>query len=229
MRLILEEIDRQSCAIEYGEINEATGKKALYVSGPMLVAEQLNKNKRMYPGHIMEREVNRYIEDRIKTRTAWGELGHPNGPKVNEDRISHIVRELHREGNTYIGKAKVTDTPMGDIARGLIADGAIGASSRGLGSLKEDAKLGGSIVQDDFRLAVAMDFVTDPSGPGCFVQGIMENVQYWYDAAKGTYVEERIDDYKSAIHKMSKSELESRALGLMESFLEGLSRKNSNR
>jgi hypothetical protein len=159
-------------------ITEGEGdKKNLFIEGIFLQAGVKNRNGRMYDPAIMEREVTRYMKEAVGARRAYGELGHPSGPQINLDRVSHLIVGLQREGNNWIGKAKVTDTPMGNIARGLINDGAaLGVSSRGLGSLKPVN--GVMEVQQDFRLATAADIVADPSAPDAFVNGIMEGVEW---------------------------------------------------
>jgi hypothetical protein len=159
-------------------ITEGEGdKKNLFIEGIFLQAGVKNRNGRMYDPAIMEREVARYMKEAVGSRRAYGELGHPSGPQINLDRVSHLIVGLQREGNNWIGKAKITDTPMGNIARGLINDGAaLGVSSRGLGSLKPVN--GVMEVQQDFRLATAADIVADPSAPDAFVNGIMEGVEW---------------------------------------------------
>ena len=147
------------------------GKKTLYIEGPFLVAERVNKNGRKYLRETMAKEVSRYTEEYINKNRAFGELGHPDTPTLNLDRISHMTVSLRQEGNVWIGKAKILETPMGNIARQIMEGGGqLGVSSRGLGSLKNVN--GVNIVQDDFRLATAADIVADPSAPGAFVQGI---------------------------------------------------------
>ena len=163
------------------EINETVnyltedvdGKKSLFIEGPFLVAGVKNRNGRLYEQHTMSKEVARYTEAYIDKKRAFGELGHPDTPSINLDRVSHLIVGLREEGNQWIGKAKILDTPMGNIARNLIEGGAqLGVSSRGMGSLKNVN--GVNVVQSDFYLATAADIVADPSAPGAFVQGIME-------------------------------------------------------
>lgn len=168
-------------SVKYIVEQKENGKKTLYIEGPFLQAEIANRNGRIYRSHIMEREVNRYNEQYIQKGRAFGELGHPDGPSINLDRVSHIIESLKKEGNNWIGKAKITDTPMGNIARGLIESGAqLGVSSRGMGSLKVN-KEGVNEVQDDFHLATAADIVADPSAPDAFVNGIMEGVDWVWE------------------------------------------------
>jgi len=161
-------------------IEEATGedgKKSLFIEGVFLQGGIKNRNGRMYPSQILENEVARYTKESIAANRAYGELGHPSGPAINLDRVSHMIKELRKDGNNYIGKAKIMETPMGNIVRNLIKEGAgLGVSSRGMGTLK--AQNGLMEVQNDFRLATAADVVADPSAPDAFVQGIMEGVEW---------------------------------------------------
>ena len=151
----------------------------------------------MYPEEVMDKEVGRYMESLVKQNRAYGELGHPMGPTINLDRVSHIITELKKDGKYYKGKAKLTETPMGKIAKGLLESGGrLGVSTRGMGSLIE--RNGSKYVQKDFKLAT-VDIVSDPSGPGCFVNGIMENVNWIYDPVKGTWLEEKLDIIKTNI------------------------------
>ena len=148
---------------------EKEGKKSLYIEGVFLQSNIKNRNGRMYPGEIMEKEINRYMKEAVENNRAFGELGHPDGPSINLDRVSHIITELRRDGDNWVGKAKLTETPMGNIARGLIESGGqLGVSSRGLGTLREN-KEGVQVVQDDFHLATAADIVADPSAPDVLV------------------------------------------------------------
>jgi len=155
-------------------------KPNVFIEGVFLQSDLKNKNGRIYPREIMQREVARYVKENIKTKRAYGELGHPDGPTVNLDRVSHMITSLREDGNNYIGRAKVMDTPMGKIVKELISEGAqLGVSSRGLGSLKE--RNGINEVQDDFMLATAADIVADPSAPDAFVNGIMEGKEWVWD------------------------------------------------
>ena len=178
MKLIREEIEKVEVLTE-----EKNGKKSLYIKGPFLQAEVVNRNGRMYPMGIMEREVKRYAEDYVKKGRALGELGHPDGPTVNLDRVSHKITELYRSGNNFVGKAQILSTPMGKIAESLLKDGVtLGVSSRGIGSLKENDK-GYKEVGEDFMLATAADIVADPSAPDAFVQGIMEGKEWVWEGS----------------------------------------------
>ena len=202
---------------------EKEGKKALYIEGVFLQSNIKNRNGRMYPGEIMEKEINRYMKEAVENNRAFGELGHPDGPSINLDRVSHIITELRRDGDNWVSKAKLTETPMGNIARGLIESGGqLGVSSRGLGTLKENRD-GIQVVQDDFHLATAADIVADPSAPDAFVRGIMENKE-WV-VVNGVWTEQHCDMSKKYIKKASKRELEEAKLHVFEKFLRHLSSK----
>lgn len=202
---------------------EKEGKKALYIEGVFLQSNIKNRNGRMYPGEIMEKEINRYMKEAVENNRAFGELGHPDGPSINLDRVSHIITELRRDGDNWVGKAKLTETPMGNIARGLIESGGqLGVSSRGLGTLKENRD-GIQVVQDDFHLATAADIVADPSAPDAFVRGIMENKEWVI--VNGVWTEQHCDMSKKYIKKASKKQLEEAKLQVFEKFLRHLSSK----
>jgi hypothetical protein len=200
------------------------GEKEHFIEGVFLQANKKNRNGRIYPMHVMESEVNRYMNEVMKHNRAYGELGHPNGPQINLDRVSHLITELRRDGENFVGKAKLTDTPMGNIAKGLLLSGAgLGVSSRGLGTLKP-TKDGIMEVQGDFKLATAADIVADPSAPDAYVKGIMENVDWVYDTVKGTWLEQRLEDTKAAVHAMSKSQLEEAKLAIFTRYMNALSK-----
>lgn len=221
MKLITELVE----SVEYLSEAKENGDKEHYIHGIFLQANRKNRNGRIYPLGIMESEVNRYMEDVVKHNRAYGELGHPDGPAINLDRVSHIITELHKDGDNFIGKAKLTDTPMGNIAKGLLKSGAnLGVSSRGLGSLKP-TRDGTMEVQHDFRLATAADIVADPSAPDAFVKGVMENVEWIYDPVKDSWHEERLDNMKKAIHKMSMDKLEENKMAIFEGYLKSLALK----
>lgn len=203
-------------------ISEATedGKKNMFIEGIFMQAEQKNRNGRMYPLSVMEREVTRYVNEYVNKNRAYGELGHPEGPTINLERVSHITKELRQEGSNFIGKAKIMDTPYGNIVKNLINEGAcVGVSTRGLGSLK-DGKDGTKIVQDDFYLATAADIVADPSAPDAFVRGIMENKEWVYVA--GCWAERQIEESKEIIKKVSRRDLEKTKLQIFENFINKL-------
>jgi hypothetical protein len=175
MKLITEEIESVEIITE-----EKNGVQSLFITGPFLQAEVTNRNGRCYPLSILEREVKRYHDTFIANGRALGELGHPDGPTVNLDRVSHMITSLTAEGNNFVGKAKILDTPMGNIAKSLLGEGVkLGVSSRGIGSLVE--KNGVRYVADDFMLATAADIVADPSAPDAFVQGIMEGKEWVWE------------------------------------------------
>ena len=198
---------------------ESDGKTSLYIQGPFLVAERKNKNGRVYPLNTMLKEVNRYTENFISKNRAFGELGHPDTPSINLDRVSHMIVDLHQEGNDWIGKAKILETPMGNIARNLIEGGAqLGVSSRGMGSLKSEN--GVNIVQDDFYLATAADIVADPSAPGAFVQGIMEGKEWML--TNGIWTEVEYYEAKNTIQKASRKQIEEVSLIIFENFFKKL-------
>mgnify|MGYP006290397037 CR=1 FL=1 len=200
------------------------GGKEHYIHGIFLQANKKNRNGRIYPMNVMEGEVNRYINEVIKHNRAYGELGHPQGPQINLDRVSHMITELKRDGDNFVGKAKLTDTPMGNIAKGLLLSGAgLGVSSRGLGTLKP-TKDGIMEVQNDFKLATAADIVADPSAPDAYVKGIMENVDWVYDSVKGTWLEQQHEDTKKSVHKMSKAQLEESTLAIFQRYMNALSK-----
>lgn len=183
MKLITEVTEEASVAVE---LDEATGKKSHFIEGIFMQGDLKNRNGRIYPSKVLEKEMVRYNKDFIETKRALGELGHPEGPTINGDRVSHLITEMHRDGSNFIGKAKILSTPMGEIVKTFMDEGVkIGVSTRGLGSVIP--KNGIMEVQDDFHLAT-VDIVTDPSGPNCFVNGIMENVEYYYDIASNSWL-----------------------------------------
>lgn len=202
------------------EENAETGKKNLYIEGVFLQSNLQNRNGRVYPREIMEKEVNRYMKEQVATKRAYGELGHPDGPNINLDRVSHMITSLKEDGDNWIGKAKILDTPMGNIASSLIKEGAgLGVSSRGLGSLKE--KNGINEVQDDFMLATAADIVADPSAPDAYVQGIMENREWVF--VKGVWQEREIEETQEFIRKASSKDLAEAKIKAFQTFLDKLS------
>ena len=198
---------------------EKDGKKSLYIEGPFLVSEAVNRNRRMYKEETMRNEVARYTEEYINKNRAFGELGHPDTPSINLDRVSHIITGLRQEGNVWIGKAKILETPMGNIARQIIEGGGqLGVSSRGLGSLKMEN--GVNIVQDDFHLATAADIVADPSAPGAFVQGIMEGKEWML--VDGKFTEMHYEEAKKQIQQASSKDIERVSLQIFENFIKKL-------
>jgi hypothetical protein len=197
------------------EVNEKTGEKDYYIEGVFMQAAQKNRNGRVYPTEVLMNEVKRYTKEYVNKNRAMGELNHPQGPTVNLDRVSHMIKELNVQGDDVYGKAKIMDTPMGKIAKNLIDEGAkLGVSSRGMGSLKE--KDGVNEVQKDFMLA-AVDIVADPSAPNAFVNGIMEGAEWMWD--NGVLKQKTIECYKEEIEKTSKKDLEEKALKLFTNFM----------
>lgn len=203
------------------ELNEETGKKSYFIEGPFLQSNITNRNGRMYPKEIMQKEVVRYTKENIDKKRAYGELGHPDGPTINLDRVSHMIVSLKEDGNNYIGKAKILNTPMGNIVKTLIDEGAsLGVSSRGLGSIKEQDGI--NEVQDDFMLATAADIVADPSAPDAFVQGIMESREWVM--VDGVWTARDVEQAQTTISKASSRELEEAKLKVFENFLTRLNR-----
>jgi len=200
---------------------EKDGKKSTFIEGVFLQSEITNRNGRRYPREIMQREVQRYIDESVNKNRAYGELGHPDGPTVNLDRVSHMIVSLKEDGNNYIGKAKILNTPMGNIVKTLIDEGAsLGVSSRGLGSIKEQDGI--NEVQDDFMLATAADIVADPSAPDAFVQGIMESREWVM--VDGVWTARDVEQAQTTISKASSRELEEAKLKVFENFLTRLNR-----
>jgi hypothetical protein len=205
-------------------ITEASenGKKNLYIEGIFMMGNVQNRNGRVYPVNILENEVKRYSKEYIEKNRAFGELGHPDSPSINLDRVSHIIESLKRDGDNFVGRAKITDTPMGNIARGLIESGAqLGVSTRGMGSIKLN-KEGVNEVQNDFRLATAADIVADPSAPEAFVNGIMEGVDWiWQNNKLVAIAEETVKVIEKAV---SSRELNEKKLKIFENYLNGISK-----
>lgn len=213
MKLIRESVEQVKCLTETTE----NGKKRLFIEGTFLVGDTVNRNNRMYKMDTLRREVGRYTDEYITTNRALGELGHPDTPTLNLERVSHKIVSLTEDGNTFYGKALILETPYGQIVKNFIEnDVSIGVSSRALGSLVQ-TKEGYNLVQDDLRLATAADIVADPSAPGAFVQGIMENKEWMF--VDGKFIETDIDYAKRQIRKASSQQLEQVALKLFENFL----------
>lgn len=213
MKLIREVVEHTNCIVE-----EKIGKgKQYFIEGVFLQSALTNRNGRSYPEHIMDKEVGRYMQETVRQNRAYGELGHPDSPSINLDRVSHLIVDLRKEGTNYIGKAKILDTPMGQIAKGLLDGGAnLGVSSRALGSLQMN-KEGVQVVQDDFMLSTAADIVADPSAPDAFVRGIMESREWVF--VNGKFVEKHIDEVKSFIKKTSSKNLDEAKLIAFQNFL----------
>lgn len=207
--------------VEYLTEASDTGEKKHYIKGIFLQSELKNRNGRIYPESTMDKEVNRYITESVNGGCAWGELDHPASQfNISMKNVSHRIVELSKDGHNWIGKALLTDTPNGNIAKGLIASGGrIGVSSRALGSLKMNES-GANIVQPDFRLSTAADIVGDPSGPNCWVDGIMEGVEYFFDEKSGLYT--AAEEAKAVISKLSVKQIEEQKLYLFKKFLSSI-------
>jgi len=217
MKLISEFNDHEVSSLIVEE--NAKGEKEYFIQGVFMQSEIKNRNGRIYPKDIMEKEVNRYRENFIDKKRAFGELGHPEGPTINLDRVSHLITSLEEDGNNYIGKAKILSTPNGQIVRNLINDGAkLGVSSRGLGSLEQ--KGGAQYVKGDFQLATAADIVADPSAPEAFVEGIMEGVEWIYE--NGVLKALEAEKMRETLMSAKRSKLEETKLNLWKQFVENL-------
>ena len=211
MKLITESIEDVQVLVE-----ESNGKKSLYIEGVFLQGDIKNRNGRVYPFSVLEREVGRYNESYVAAGRALGELGHPDGPTVNLDRVSHKIVSLRAEGSNFIGKAQILSTPMGSIAKSLLESGVkLGVSSRGMGSIEE--RNGANYVRDDFMLATAADIVADPSAPDAFVNGIMEGKEWIWD--NGILKEAKTAKYKKYISESTRRNIEERSLEVFEDFL----------
>jgi len=216
MKLIREEIESVEFLVE-----QKNGKKSMYIEGVFLQGNIKNRNGRMYPMETLRREVGRYNENHIQSGRALGELGHPEGPTVNLDRVSHKIVSLKENGSNFIGKAKILGTPMGKIASSLIEEGVkLGVSSRGIGSLKPTRE-GYNVVGEDFMLATAADIVADPSAPDAFVSGIMEGKEWVWEG--GILREQIATQTKKKINTLvDQNRLEEHKLGLFQDFLANL-------
>lgn len=217
MKLIKEHTETVNYLIEE---DKETGKKNYNIEGVFLQTDIKNRNGRLYPKDILDKEVKRYMKENVKKNRAYGELGHPDSPTINLDRVSHMIKDLKLEGKNFVGKAKIMDTPYGKIVKSLIDEGAsLGVSSRGMGSLKT-TKDGSSEVQKDFMLATAADIVADPSAPDAFVRGVMEGKEWMF--VDGKFVEQDIDAVKSSITKATRSQLEEAKLFAFAKFLKAI-------
>ena len=214
MRLIAEEITD----VQFLE-EEKEGKKNYFIEGIFLQAELKNRNNRMYPLATLQKEVAKYNENYIESGRALGELGHPDGPSINLDRVSHKIISLKEDGNNFIGKAKLLDTPMGRIAKDLLGEGVkLGVSSRGMGSIRKEENC--NVVMDDFMLATAADIVADPSAPDAFVNGIMEGKEWVWD--NGVLKEAKVAQIKKEIDQATLINLQERKVSAFETFLKSL-------
>jgi hypothetical protein len=216
MKLIKEHIED----VKYLTETTESGKKNMYIEGRFLVGDEVNRNNRMYKMDTLRQEVARYSKEYIDTNRALGELGHPDTPSLNLERVSHKIVSLVEDGNTFKGKALVLETPYGMIVKNFIDSGVnLGVSSRAMGSVVM-TKEGYNLVQDDLRLATAADIVADPSAPGAFVQGIMENKEWLF--VEGRFVEVDFDNAKRQIRQAPRNQVESVALKLFENYLSKL-------
>ena len=214
MRLIAEEINNVDFLCEENE-----GKKNYFIEGIFLQAELKNRNNRMYPLKTLSKEVAKYDENYIQKGRALGELGHPDGPSINLDRVSHKIMSLKEDGNNFVGKAKLLDTPMGGIAKNLLDEGVrLGVSSRGMGSIRKEENC--NVVMDDFMLATAADIVADPSAPDAFVDGIMEGKEWVWD--NGILKESAVAEIKQEIDQATLINIQERKISAFETFLKSL-------
>ena len=214
MKLITDEISNAEYIVE-----EKNGKKNYAIKGIFMQSDVKNKNGRIYPKEILQKEVARYNREFINKNRAFGELGHPDGPTVNLERVSHMIKSLTPEGSNFIGEARVLDTPYGKIVKSLIDEGAsLGVSSRGMGTLVNTG--GANIVKDDFYLATAADIVADPSAPDAFVEGIMENKEWVWD--NGVIKEREIEEYKEYIAQAKRLKIAEAKANVFADFLKKL-------
>ena len=215
MKLISEEVTQSEFLVEQND----KGTKDYKIKGIFLQSNIKNRNGRIYPKEVLDKEVTRYNKEFINKKRAFGELGHPDGPTVNLERVSHMITKLYPDGNNFIGEAKIMNTPYGKIVKGLIDEGAqLGVSSRGMGSLVNRGQ--GNVVKDDFYLATAADIVADPSAPDAFVEGIMEGKEWVWES--GVLVEKDIEAWRMEVYKAKKRELEEKKLKVFESLLKKL-------
>ena len=215
MKLIREEIETAKVTITEGK----NGKKSHFIEGVFLQGEIKNRNGRMYPISTLQREAKAYNTKYIEKGRALGELGHPDGPTINLDRVSHLITSLKQEGNNYVGKARLLDTPMGNIAKNLIDEGVkLGVSSRGLGTIRE--RDGVKVVMDDFMLATAADIVADPSAPDAFVNGIMEGKEWIYN--NGSVQEQTVEQIKKRIDNAALNQMEQVKLSAFNQYISSL-------
>jgi hypothetical protein len=216
MKLFTELLEDVNYIVE----DKGNGKKNYFIEGIFLQGNLKNRNNRMYSTNLLNKEVNRYSNEYVKENRAFGELGHPSGPTINLERVSHMIKSLDREGDNFIGKAKIMDTPYGNIVKNLMDEGAkLGVSSRGMGSLQVN-KEGIQEVQDDFFLATAADIVADPSAPDAFVRGIMEGVEWVWN--NGILKASKLDEIKETIERAPSRRLEETKLNAFKTFLNSL-------
>lgn len=220
MKLICEQVEE----VHFIQEAREDGKKDYFIEGIFLQGDIKNRNGRMYPSQTLANEVARYTKHCIEANRAYGELNHPAGPSINLDRVSHMIKELRQDGSNFIGRAKVmTETPMGKIVKNLIDEGAnLGVSSRGMGSVKAN-KEGIMEVQNDFMLATAADIVADPSAPDAYVRGVMEGLDWVYDAASGNWLAlQEMDNQKKELTRATISQINENKVRLFERFINSL-------
>ena len=216
MKLICE-VNEQD--VEYITEAKENGQKDYKIKGVFMQGEIKNRNGRVYPMQVLDEQVKKYNENYVKQNRAYGELGHPSGPTINLERVSHMITDLNKEGNNYIGEAKIMDTPYGKIVKNLMDEGAkLGVSSRGMGSLKQNGN--SQVVQKDYHLATAADIVADTSAPDAFVEGIMEGKEWVWD--NGVLREAQVNEYKKEIQRTTKDMLEKAKLKVFTDFLSKL-------
>lgn len=207
--------------VKYLVEDKENGSKSYFIEGIFLQGNLKNRNGRVYKVETLEREVGRYIKEHVQKNRAYGELGHPSGPTINLERVSHMIKDLRREGNNFVGKAKIMDTPYGNIVKNLMSEGAqLGVSSRGLGTVKPN-KEGVMEVQDDFFLATAGDIVSDPSAPDAFVQNVMESAEWLYIDGRGWVVEHAQRQIEQVVQQVryDRNEREARLAQVFEQFM----------
>lgn len=216
MKLITETVEN----VKYVTEAKESGGKNYYIEGIFMQGDIENRNGRVYPVDILEKECKRYMKEAIEQNRAYGELGHPNGPSINLDRVSHIIKEMKQDGANFHGRAQILETPMGNIVKGLMdGGGSLGVSTRGMGSLKEN-KSGIMEVQGDFRLATAADIVADPSAPDAFVRGIMEGVDWVWD--NGLLKAQKLEEIQKSIKKAPSKNLSEAKVNAFKSFINEL-------
>ena len=198
---------------------DESGKKNYFIEGIFMQGEMKNRNNRFYPINVLDREAGRYVKENVKQNRAYGELGHPSGPTINLERVSHMIKSLVKDGNNYIGRAKILDTPYGNIVKNLMAEGAkLGVSSRGVGSLVE--KGGVHRIQEDYHLATPADIVADPSAPNAFVRGVMENREWVWE--NGIFKEVDVNAAKNQIEAAVRSREPEKFVEIFERFMKSL-------
>jgi hypothetical protein len=218
---LISEVTFNDIAPVITEAKDGNGKD-YFIEGVFMQGAIQNRNGRMYPMETLQKEVDRYNDQFVSKNRAYGELGHPDGPTINLERVSHMIKSLKNEGNDIVGKAKIMDTPYGKIVKSLIDEGAqLGVSSRGMGSLKQNSE-GINEVQGDFQLATAGDIVADPSAPNAFVNGVMEGVEWIYDAASGSWQSQQVIEEIQQTGRVSARELQERKIEFFNKFLKSL-------